>query len=245
MIGADEASEITMEFKERTVMVTGAAGHLGRAVATAFAECGVNLVLVDRQREALQKAFGGEDERRLFVPTNLLEQREVDAAVGEALARFERIDVLCNIAGGFRMGEAVHETSDATWNFLFDINARTLLNTSRAVVPHMLERGGGRIVNVGAFSALKGVAQTGAYVASKASVIRLTETMAAELRDKGINVNCVLPTIIDTPENRAAMPGADAARWVPPADLAAVIVFLASDAARAVHGAALPVTGLS
>jgi len=234
-----------MEFTDRTVLVTGAAGHLGRAVATAFAERGANLVLVDLKRDALQKAFGGEDERRLFVPTNLLEQREVEAAVGEALARFERIDVLCNIAGGFRMGEAVHETSDANWNFLFDINARTLLHTSRAVVPHMLERGGGRIVNIGAFSAQKGAAHTGAYIASKATVIRLTEAMAAELRDKNINVNCVLPTILDTPDNRAAMPDTDPTRWVATADLAKVIVFLASDAARAIHGAALPVTGLS
>jgi NAD(P)-dependent dehydrogenase (short-subunit alcohol dehydrogenase family) len=233
-----------MELSDRTVMITGAAGHLGRAVASAFAERGASLVLVDLTREALQKAYGGEDEQRLFVPTNLLEQRQVDAAVGEALARYEHIDVLCNIAGGFRMGEAVHETSDATWNVLFDLNARTLLHAVRAVVPHMLERGRGRIVNVGAVSAGRAEAHKGAYNASKATVIRLTETMAAELRERGINVNCVLPSTLDTPDNRAAMPDADPARWVPLADLAAVMVFLASDAARSVHGAAVPVTGL-
>lgn len=232
------------DFADRTVLITGAAGHVGRAVATAFAERGANLVLVDRSREALRNAFGGEDERRLFVPTNLLEPREVDAAVGEALLRFEHLDVLCNIAGGFRVGEAVHETTDATWDFLFDLNARTLLHACRAVVPHLLQRGRGAIVNVGAFSALQGAAKTGAYVASKAAVIRLTESMSLELREQGINVNCVLPTTLDTPDNRAAMPQADPARWVAPADLAAAIVFLASDAARAVHGAALPVTGL-
>jgi NAD(P)-dependent dehydrogenase (short-subunit alcohol dehydrogenase family) len=113
------------------------------------------------------------------------------------------------------------------------------------VVPAMLAAGGGKIVNVGAYAAKKGVAAMGAYVASKSAVIRLTETMAAELRDKNINVNCVLPTIIDTPDNRAAMPKADPGRWVSPQDLAAVIVFLASDAARAIHGAAIPVSGLS
>jgi NAD(P)-dependent dehydrogenase (short-subunit alcohol dehydrogenase family) len=100
-------------------------------------------------------------------------------------------------------------------------------------------------VNVGAYAAQKGVAAMGAYVAAKSAVIRITETMAAELREKNINVNCVLPTIIDTPENRAAMPKSDPLRWVAPQDLAAVIVFLASDAARAIHGAAIPVTGLS
>jgi NAD(P)-dependent dehydrogenase (short-subunit alcohol dehydrogenase family) len=143
------------------------------------------------------------------------------------------------------MGEAVHEMQTATLEALLDLNVRTLLNMSHAVVPRMLAAGGGGIVNVGAYAALKGAAAMGAYVATKSAVIRLTETMAAELRENNINVNCVLPTIIDTPENRAAMPGADPARWVAPSDLANVIVFLASDAARAVHGAAVPVTGLS
>jgi NAD(P)-dependent dehydrogenase (short-subunit alcohol dehydrogenase family) len=179
------------------------------------------------------------------IEANLLDATNVQAAVDQALARFKRIDVLCNIAGGFRMGSPVHETSDKDWNFLLDINARTLLNTSRAVVPGMLAAGGGKIVNIGAFAAQKGAAEMGAYVASKSAVIRLTETMAAELREKNINVNCVLPTIIDTPENRAAMPKTDPKRWVAPQALADVIVFLASDAARAVHGAALPVAGLS
>jgi NAD(P)-dependent dehydrogenase (short-subunit alcohol dehydrogenase family) len=108
----------------------------------------------------------------------------------------------------------------------------------------MIEAGGGRIVNVGAFAAQKGAALMGAYVAAKSAVIRITETMSAELRDRGINVNCVLPTIIDTPENRVAMPDADPTRWVAPDDLANAIVFLASNEARAVHGVALPVTGL-
>jgi NAD(P)-dependent dehydrogenase (short-subunit alcohol dehydrogenase family) len=228
-----------------TIFITGAAGNLGRAVANAFAERGANLVLVDLDLQVLKKAFGDADARRLFAPTNLLDQAEVDAAVKKALERFGRIDVLCNIAGAFRMGAPAHETSDKDWNFLFDVNARTVLHTARAVVPAMVRAGGGKIINIGAYAAQKGVAQMGAYVASKSAVIRITETMAAELREKNINVNCVLPTIIDTPENRAAMPKADPKRWVAPQDLAAVIAFLASDAARAIHGAAIPVTGLS
>jgi NAD(P)-dependent dehydrogenase (short-subunit alcohol dehydrogenase family) len=234
-----------MSFTNRTVLVTGAAGNLGRVVANAFAELGGNLVLIDLRREHLERAFGAGDEKRLLAPTNLLDQEQVHAAVKNAIQRFKRIDVLCNLAGGFRMGQPVHETSDETWNFLFDINARTVLHAVRAVVPGMIENGGGRIINVGAFAAQKGVAQMGAYVAAKSAVIRLTEAMAAELREKNVNVNCVLPTVIDTPENRAAMPNADPSRWVAPADLAKTIVFLASDGARAIHGAALPVTGLS
>ena len=222
-----------MRFDERIVMVTGAAGNLGRAVAAAFRELGATLVLLD------VKAEGS------IISTDLRDPASVQQAVDRALQRHRRIDVLCNIAGGFRMGPTLHETPESDWDFLFDLNAKSVLHTTRAVVPAMLRNGSGKIVNVGAFAAQKGVAAMGAYVASKSAVIRITETMAAELREKNINVNCVLPTIIDTPENRAAMPKADARRWVAPQDLAAVIVFLASDAARAIHGAAIPVTGLS
>ena len=226
-------------------MITGAAGNLGRAVAGSFLGEGAKLVLVDLHRARLEEAFGAENERRLFAPANLLKQEQVNLAVQAALARFGRIDVLCNLAGGFRMGEPVHEIADENWDFLFEVNGRTLLHAVRAVVPGMIEIGGGKIVNVGAFSAQKGLALMGAYSAAKDSVIRLTEAMAAELRDKNINVNCVLPTIIDSPENRAAMPGVDPSRWVAPEDLASAIAFLASNGARAIHGAALPVTALS
>lgn len=234
-----------MSFEHQTVMLTGAAGNLGQAVAAAFAAQGARLVLLDRQLDSLRTAFGEEGADRLLLPADLLDAQQVAAALAAAVGRFGRVDVLCNLAGGFRMGEAVHETSHSTWDFLQDINVRTLLNTARVVVPHMLERGGGKIVNVGAFAAQKGMAHMGAYGAAKSSVMRLTEAMAAELREKNINVNCVLPTIIDTPENRAAMPDADPSRWVAPKDLASVIVFLASAAAHAVHGVTLPVTGLS
>lgn len=234
-----------MEFQDRTVVITGAAGNLGRAVADAFAARGANLVLVDLKNEALQRVFGAGDSQRLLAAANLLDQAQLDAMAMQAVERFGRIDVLANLAGGFRMGEPVHATTDTTWKFLLDINAGTLLHAVRAVVPRMLAQGGGRIVNVGAYAAQRGAAQMGAYIAAKSAVIRLTETLAAELRDKKINVNCVLPTILDTPENRAAMPDTDPGRWVAPADLASVILFLASDSARAIHGAALPVTGLS
>lgn len=215
-----------MPFTDKVVVVTGGKGNLGVAVSRAFEESGAHVIPVD-------------------LPTNLLDQKAVDRAVEEILRTKKRIDVLCNIAGGFRMGKPVHETSDADWNFLFDVNVRTVLHTARAVVPHMLKAGGGKIVNVGAFAAQRGAANMGAYTASKAAVIRITEAMAAELREKNINVNCVLPTILDTPQNRADMPKADPKRWVALQDLAAAIVFLASDDARAIHGAAIPITGLS
>jgi NAD(P)-dependent dehydrogenase (short-subunit alcohol dehydrogenase family) len=227
----------SMRFDKRVVLVTGAAGHLGRAVAKAFGELGATLVLLDMKQ--------GEPGQHLFVQADLRDQQSVQRATEKALERHGRIDVLCNIAGAFRMGSALHEATDADWDFLFDVNARSVLHTARAVVPSMIRNGAGKIVNVGAYAAQKGVAGMGAYVASKSAVIRITETLAAELREKNINVNCVLPTILDTPDNRAAMPDADPSRWVSTHDLAAVIVFLASDAARAIHGAAVPVSGLS
>jgi len=160
-------------------------------------------------------------------------------------AAFGRIDVTANVAGGFTMGETVHETTDATWRHMMDLNAGTVLNMARAVVPHMIAAGAGRIVNVAARAGLRGAGRMAAYSASKSVVIRLTEALADELKGKGINVTCVLPSIIDTERNRTDMPDADPSRWVAPADLARVIAFLASDDARAIHGAALPVDGLS
>jgi NAD(P)-dependent dehydrogenase (short-subunit alcohol dehydrogenase family) len=226
-------------------MLTGAAGHLGHAVAAHFAALGANLVLVGRDRPALEAVLPqGHAARVLLADINLLHQGELLPCVEQAVARFGRIDVLCNLAGAFRMGEAVHEGTDASWDYLQDANVRTLLHAARAVVPVMLKQGGGRIVNVAAQSALRGPARMGAYAAAKSAVLRITEAMSAELRGQGINVNCVLPGTLDTPDNRAAMPQADVARWVRTADLAAVIAFLASDAACAVHGAAVPVTGL-
>lgn len=234
-----------MTFRNQTVLVTGAAGQLGRAVSQAFARQGANLVLLGHSQASLTAAFGAASETRLFVAADLLDQAQVNEAVALGVARFGRIDVLCNIAGGFTMGEPVHQTSEATWDLMQDLNVRTVLNMARAVVPRMLDGAGGKIINVAATAALRGAPDMGAYCAAKSAVVRLTESMAAELREQSINVNCVLPSILDTPANRLAMPAADPQRWVAPDDLAQVVLFLASAAAIAVHGVALPVTGLS
>lgn len=234
-----------METSPGTVLVTGACGNLGRAVAAAFAARGRTLALLDRDAAQLHDAFGADAPKQRSIACDLLDAVGLEAAVRDCTAVLGPVTVLCNLAGGFRMGEAVHATSDRTWDFLMDLNVRSILHTARAVVPRMLAAGGGAIVNVGAGAAGRGAAHMGAYAASKSAVARLTESMAAELREQGINVNCVLPSILDTPENRKDMPKADPARWVAPADLAEVIAFLCSPAARAVHGASVPVAGLS
>jgi len=232
-----------MVFESRVVIVTGAAGHLGQAVTAHFAARGARLLLIDVDRARLERALGSEHERLRLVGADLRDPAQPEAAVQRIVRDWGRVDVLVNLAGGFHMGDPVHEANDAAWARMFDLNLRTTLNMCRATVPAMLAGGqGGAVVNVGAYAALRGGAGMSAYAAAKAGVQRLTESMAAELRDRGVRVNCVLPTILDTPVNRAAMPDADASRWVAPDALADVIGFLASDAARAVHGAALPVS---
>jgi len=224
-----------MDFSGKTVLITGASGNLGRAVAAAFERLGANLVLCDRVAPPQQGP------RTLAVAVDLLDAARTRQAVDQAIARFGAVDAVCNIAGGFAMGPAVHESSDDDWDRLFALNARTVLNVTRAVAPHFIARGGGKVVNVGANSAGKGLAQMGPYTAAKSVVARITEAASAELRDHGVNVNAVLPSILDTPDNRAAMPDADFSRWVAPEALADVMVFLCSEGARAVHGALLPV----
>jgi len=141
------------------------------------------------------------------------------------------------------MGERVHEISSQSWDHLIDLNLKTLLNVSHAVIPQMLDQKHGKIITIGARPSLEGKAQMGAYSVAKAGVARLTESMAAELKSQGINVNCILPGTIDTPQNRQEMPNADRTRWVTPDSLAEVIYFLCSQAAKDIHGALIPVYG--
>jgi NAD(P)-dependent dehydrogenase (short-subunit alcohol dehydrogenase family) len=228
-----------MNLNGKTVVITGANGGLGKTVAEVARTQGATLVLLD-------VAFPTAE---LQQPSAGATKFAVDLTDAEATrACFDKIgkfDAIFNLAGGFDMGPAVHEITDAQWDFLFKMNVTTLQSVIRAAVPKLIAQGRGAIVNVGALGALKGQGNMGAYCASKSVVMRLTESLSEELKNKGINVNAVLPSIIDTPRNRADMPSADFSKWVAPADLASVICFLASDAAKALHGVLLPVAGLS
>lgn len=218
------------DFAGKSVVVTGVAGILGQSVANAFHAASAHVFGIDVARTDA-----------------IYETIELDLTNHEECVNtfdsIPQIDVLCNIAGGFVMGESVAKLSDETWDFMMNLNVRTCLNTVRAAVPKMQTRGG-KIVNVGARAALKGAGRMAAYCASKSVVIRLTESLAEELKHKKINVNCVLPSIIDTPRNRQDMPNADFGSWVTPDDLANVILFLSSPLAESIHGAAIPVDGL-
>ena len=232
-------------FEGKVVVVTGAAGALGRAVVEHFAGQGAVVAALDYSDELLDSAFPDQPQKHRYRAVDLTSRADCESVLSGLIDELGRVDVLCNIAGGFVMGEAVHETTDKTWDFLFNLNTRSIINTTSVVIPAMQEQGGGKVVNIAAKAASQGFARMGAYTASKAAVMRLTEAMAAELRDQNINVNCIMPGTIDTPRNREDMPDADHSKWVPPSQLASVIGFLASDAAIAVHGAAIPVDGLS
>lgn len=238
----------------RVVWIAGASGALGRSVAAHFAQSGARVVLLAQRETALLKTVtawpADWQARALCLPVDLLEPKAVQQACEQVLQRWGRIDVAVHLAGGFTMGQGVHQPDfAAALDHMLDLNVRTVVHSLAAVVPVMLAQGGGAVVNVGAASAGQGTAHMGAYAASKSALARLTESLAAELKgqgagSKGVRVNAVLPSIIDTPANRAAMPEADPSRWVAPDALAEVIGFLASPAARAVHGACLPVVGL-
>jgi NAD(P)-dependent dehydrogenase (short-subunit alcohol dehydrogenase family) len=233
------------DFDGRVVVITGAAGNLGRAVTDAFSSARARVALIDISVSSLTDQSSATRSGSLTIAADILDRKSVFDAIDAVLHAFGKIDVLCNLAGGFRMGPPVHETPPDSWRFLMDLNATSIINLSAAVVPAMIANRRGKIVNVAAQAGLTGKAGMGPYSASKSAVIRLTESMSAELKESGINVNCVMPSIIDTPQNRADMPTAEFARWVTPAALAETILFLSSDSARAIHGAAVPVYGLS
>lgn len=234
------------DFTDQVALVTGASGALGSIVARRLLfETGARLVLPARDPEDLRGLFPEIDgDTVLAQACDVTDPEAVEALVRAAEERFGRIDLLCNVAGGFRGGAPVHQTDVAEWDFLMNLNARAVFLVCRAVVPALLRSGGGAIVNVASRAALAGDAGVAAYSASKAAMLRLTESLSAELKGQGIRVNAVLPGTIDTAANREAMPGADRSRWVESEALADVILFLLSDGARAVHGAALPVYGL-
>ena len=227
-------------YQGKRVVVTGAAGVLGVAVAEHFARGGATLAQLDVLPNESAVAA-----KHLTQVCDLTDPAACAAAVAQAKDALGGIDVLANIAGGFTMGDSVADTTDETWEFMFNLNARTVFNMARAVVPVMRSQGSGKIINVGARGGLRGGGLMAAYAASKSVVQRLTESLADELKGDGINVNCVLPSIIDTPRNRSDMPDAKHEAWVAPEDLANVIGFLASDGARAIHGASIAVDGLS
>lgn len=228
---------------ERVVMVTGASGNLGGAVVRELLGSGARIASVERNPVTQARPGTGENTALLELGgIDLTDLSSCQEAVRRTLDAFGRIDALVNTVGGFQTGP-VGELGLDQWDHMFQMNARTAYTISAAVLRPMQEAGYGRIVHVAAAPGLKAGANQAAYAASKGAVIRLTEAIAAENRDKGITANCILPGTIDTPQNRAAMPNAKTDGWVQPAYIAKLISFLFSPAAGVVTGAAIPATG--
>jgi NAD(P)-dependent dehydrogenase (short-subunit alcohol dehydrogenase family) len=227
----------------KSIVVTGGLGALGSVVAETAARRGASVALLDHAPTVpagFAERLGGTT--LIIGGVDLTSFTAAETAMASVKMKFGRLDALLNIAGGFQW-EAIADGKVDSWDRMYAMNLKTTLNACKAALPYLMESSAGRIVNVGAQSALHAASGFGPYAASKSAVHRLTESLADELKLKGVTVNAVLPSTIDTAQNRRDMPKADFSRWVAPADLAAVILFLASDEARAVTGALIPVSG--
>lgn len=235
-----------MKTKNRNVLIIGGTGILGSAVTKAYLAKGNTVAVtylfdneVDRFKEFNPELF----EKVTFLFANVTEESDVQKTIQKFITQFGHLDVLVNIVGGFVGGIPTAELEEDRWNFMMNLNLKSVFLCCKTVVPYMTERGYGKIVNVSARAGLKGEAGLSAYCVSKGGVRTLTESLAAEVMDSGINVNCIMPSIMDTPMNREAMPDEDHTRWVKPEDVAKVIYFLTSDDASIINGAAIPVYG--
>ncbi len=227
----------------KSVLITGAAGNLGAAAARELAARGARLALADRSQESLDALLATLPDPARHISLagfDLTQPLDAAKAAAQAVAKLGGIDGLINTIGAFKMAPIGERVLD-DWDFLMNLNARAVLATSAAVLPAMRLRGGGRIVHVAAGAGLRGGAQMAVYSAAKASVMRIVESLCEEVRADGITANCLLPSTLDTPQNRAAMPDADTSDWVTPAAIARVLAFLMSDDAAAISGASIPV----
>ena len=209
------------------------------AVARAFLDAGATVVGVSPRVDAAPVA----DARFLPLAADIATPDGASQASRGALDLAGRVDALIHLVGGFAGGKHVSETTDETWLKMLSLNLNTAFYMSRAILPHMLAARRGRIVAVGSRTGVEPAAGLSAYGVSKAALIALVRTIAAEVRDAGITANVILPSVIDTPANRAASPGADTSKWVQPESIASLLVWLASDAAADVNGAVIPVYG--
>jgi NAD(P)-dependent dehydrogenase (short-subunit alcohol dehydrogenase family) len=230
----------------KVILISGATGALGSAVTREFAQTEAHLALIGRSEQKLERLTTevGLPVERVFTAVADVTQADGVRDLLEAIvARFERVDVLLNTVGGWSGGKPVGETSVEEWDRMLALNLRSAFLISRAVLPMMLEAGWGRIVHVSSKTAVAPRAKQAAYAVAKMGLITLTEVIATEVKRDGVTANVILPSIIDTPANRKAMPKADHGKWVKPAHIAATMRFLCSDAAASINGSRIPIYG--
>lgn len=234
-----------MKLRNRIAIITGGTGALGRAVVSVFIEEGAKVVctyIIDEELSHYSSLAENQKSNLVFVQADVTKEKSVAETVQKTLERFGRVDVLVNIVGGFTYAKIV-DTDEKIWDSMMNVNLKSTFLCSKAVLPQMVKQNYGKIINISSRPGLKGSSGVGAYAASKAAVMNLTETIADEVRDYEINVNAILPSTIDTPANRKSMPDADFSKWVKPEEIARVITFLASDDSKPMSGAGIPVYG--
>lgn len=234
--------------KDRVVLVTGGAGNLGRAVTRAFLEAGARVAvpLYKTDQGGAMDALGKEHPGRLHTfALDLTTERGAEQAVGQVIEWGGQLDTVAHLMGGFIGGSRLSDTPIEVWERMMDLNLKSAWLVARAALPRIVEHGGGSLVFVSSRAALRERSGKGAYAIAKAALITLTETIAEEYGAENIRANVVLPGTVDTEDNRRQMPDADHSRWTPPEQIARAVVFLASPAAGAINGAAIPVYGRS
>jgi NAD(P)-dependent dehydrogenase (short-subunit alcohol dehydrogenase family) len=228
-----------MTFDGKVVLITGAKGGLGTSVTQAFLDAGATVIGVSRSIKASDFAHSA----FFAMPSQLSDAQAARDLADGVIAEHQRIDVLMHLVGGFAGGKSIDDTDDGTFEQMLDMNFRSAFYIIRAVLPHMRNRGSGRVLAIGSRAAVEPAARIGAYSASKAALVSLIRTVAIENKSSGISANVVLPGTMDTPANRGGDPQANFSKWVQPAQVAALLLHLASDAASQVSGAVIPIYG--
>lgn len=235
-----------MKFENRIVLLTGGTGALGAAVTQAFLKQGAQVVTTYHGANSLlelQNALGEEKARLHGIATDVTNEASVQALVAQIVSNFNRLDVLVNLVGGYAGGIPVSETTEAHWDRMLTLNLKSAFLACKSVLPQMFKQNYGRIINTSSLGALHAGAGEAAYAVSKAGVLTLTQGLAQEVKQHNLTANVVLPGLIDTPQNRKAIPNADYSKWIAPASIANVMLFLASEEAGAINGAVVPISG--
>lgn len=233
------------DFSNRIVLVTGGTGALGRAITRAFVESNATVVssyVNDREIEQVKTEI--KSATLQLIKADITKEKEVDGLVSNIVGKHGRIDVLVNVVGGYVGGKRVSELDEKEWDFMMTMNLKSA-SSSKHVVSQMISSKYGKIIHVSSRTGLRSEGYDSAYAASKSGLIRLVESLSEETKISNINVNCIMPSIIDTEGNRKAMPNADFNKWVKPEDLANVVLFLSSEEAKAITGAAIPTYGVA
>jgi NAD(P)-dependent dehydrogenase (short-subunit alcohol dehydrogenase family) len=242
---ANQNSNNRHNFSNKIVLITGGTGALGSSITKTFIESNATVISSYHNDKETEKTQTDTKSTVQLIKANIINEEEVEKLVSEILDKYGRIDILVNVVGAFRGGKTVMELEEKEWDMMMNVNLKSAFLISKHVARQMISAKYGKIIHVSSRLGLHSEGYDSAYAASKSGLIRLVESLAEETRNSNINVNCIMPSIIDTQANRKAMPNADFNKWVKPVDLANVVLFLCSEEAKTITGAAIPTFGVA